>query len=126
MLKSKNTMLYMLFGVLFVFTIFYFTTANNISHAFEYDEQQEKYNIKINLIKSMSDVYAKKNTEIFDEDNVVYITVQDLVDSELIDPDNDNGDVKDPTSEVKILNDLKIRLTNKDGKITSKVLTSNK
>ena len=126
MLKSKNTMLYMLFGVLFVFTIFYFATANNISHAFEYDEQQEKYNIKINLIKSMSDVYAKKNTEIFDEDNVVYITVQDLVDSELIDPDNDNGDVKDPTSEVKTLNDLKIRLTNKDGKITSKVLTSNK
>ena len=80
--------------------------------------------MKINLIKSMSDIYAKKNMELFDEKSVIYITVQDLVDNDLIDADNTNGDVKDPTSEVKTLNDLKIRLTNKDGKISSKVLTN--
>ncbi|MBR4230642.1 MAG: hypothetical protein IKR74_00585 [Bacilli bacterium] len=125
-MNSKNTMLYTLFGVLFVFTIIYFVTANNISHAFEYDDSQEKYEMKINLIKSMSDIYAKKNMELFDEKSVIYITVQDLVDNDLIDADNTNGDVKDPTSEVKTLNDLKIRLTNKDGKISSKVLTNNK
>ena len=126
MLNSKNTMLYALFGVLFVFTIIYFVTANNISHAFEYDESHEKYEMKIDLIKSMSDIYAKKNIELFDEKSVIYITVQDLVDNDLIDADNTNGDVKDPTSEVKTLNDLKIRLTNKDGKISSKVLTNRK
>ncbi len=126
MFNSKNTMLYILFGVLFVYTVFYFAVANNISHAFEYDEYQEEYNMKIDFIKSMSSIYAKNNSELFDEENVIYITVQDLVDNGLIDADNDNGDVKDPTSEVKTLNDLKIRITNKDGKVTSKVLTNNK
>ena len=122
MLNAKNSMLYMLFGILLIFTIFYFVTANNISHAFEYDELQEKYNIKINLIQSMADIYAQKNVDLFEEKNVVYITVQDLVDNEIIEADNANGDVKDPTSEVKTLNNLKIRLTNKNGKIASKVL----
>lgn len=125
-MNSKNTMRFILLGVLLVFTIFYFVTANNMSHAFEYDELQEKYNIKINLIKSMAEIYAKKNMDIFDEKNVVYITVQDLIDSHMIDSDNDNGDLKDPTSEVKILNAIKIRLTNKEGKILSKVLTNDK
>jgi hypothetical protein len=111
---------------LFVFTIFYFVSANNISHAFEYDEAQENYNMRINFIKSMADIYAKRNMELFDEGNVIYITVQDLVDNGLIEADNDNGDVKDPTSEVKTFNDLKIRLTNKEGRVTSKVLINNK
>ena len=126
MFNSKNTMLYILFGVLFAYTVFYFAVANNISHAFEYDEYQEEYNMKIDFIKSMSSIYAKNNSELFEEENVIYITVQDLVDNGLIDTDNDNGDVKDPTSEVKTLNNLKIRITNKDGKVTSKVLTNNK
>ena len=126
MLNSKNTMLYIFYGVLLVFTVFYFVSANNISHAFEYDENQENYNMRINFIKSMADIYAKNNLELFDDDNVAYITVQDLVDSDFLEADNDNGDVKDPTSEVRTLNNLKIRITNKDGKITSKVLTNNK
>ena len=122
MFNSKNTMLYIFIGVFIAFTAVYFITANNISHAFMYDEKQELYDSKINMIQSISEVYAKKNVELFDEKDTVYITVQDLVDDNLLDTDNENGDVKSPVSDVKTLNNLKIKLTNNKGKITTKIL----
>lgn len=123
MFKSKNIINYVLLAVIIVFSIAYFAIANNVSHAFEYDEQANIYQSKIALIEKLSNLYAEKNMSLFDEKETVYITVQDLVNDNLLEADDNNGSVKDPTSEVKTLNDVKIRLTNKNGKVTVKVLT---
>ena len=36
--------------------------------------------------------------------------------------DDENGNVFDPTSEIKTLNDIKIRLKNNNGKISTKII----
>lgn len=123
MLKSKNLVLYEIIGLLAIFTIIYFVAVNRISYAFTYDAETELYNQKISLIKKASENYASKNLEMFTEEETIYVTVQDLVDEGFYLADDESGKVQDPTSDVKTLNALKIRLSYKDGKISAKVLT---
>lgn len=125
MFASKNTLKYVCVAVLLVFTIVYFVVVNNVSYAFTFDEKEFKYENTINTIKLMSQLYGKDNMDLFEEHQVIYITVQDLVDNNYLVPD-ENGKVNDPTSEVKTFNETKIRLANKNGEIVAKVLLDNK
>ena len=123
-LKSKNIILYEILVAIFIFTIIYFIVANHISYSFSYDEKLALYESKINLITSCAEIYAQKNMDLFNEKDTVYITVNDLVESGLIDADDESGNVKDPSSDVKTLNDIKIRISYKNDKISSKILTN--
>lgn len=122
MLKSKNIILYEILAVLGLFTIVYFSLAVKASHAFEYDSKTEAYNNKINLIQMMSEKYAENNLDLFEKKENIYITVSDLVKNNYFSPDDEDGNVFDPTSEIRTLNDLKIRLTYKDEVVTSKII----
>lgn len=107
---KKNLYLYMCIGAIFVFTISYFSIANNISYAFNYDEKAAMYDTKIQQISTISKLYAANHIELFENNDVAYITVDDLVKEELIKSDSD-GKVKDPVDPIKTLNNIKIRLT---------------
>ena len=121
-MNNKNIFLYITLSIIGIFTLAYFIVANNISHAFAYDASEIKYANEIAYLEASAKLYAKQKPDIFKEKETVYIKVSDLVESGVINADDDNGNVKDPSSDVKLLNDLKIRLTNKNGKITAKVL----
>lgn len=119
-LKSKNLMLYLIILVLVIFTIVYFTLANNISYSLTTDVNL--YDSEINLITNVAQMYAEGNPDIFEDKDYAYFLVEDLVESGYLAPDNENGDVLDPTSEVKTLNDLKIKAEKKNDKIVITVL----
>ena len=122
MMKSKNIMLYEILAVLIVFTIVYFFAANKISYAFDYNDVQVLYDNRISMIKKMAKLYGENNIELFEKDDNIYITVKDLVDKGYILPDDENGNLKDPTSEIKLLNDIRIRISNDNGNIKIKIL----
>lgn len=120
-MKNKNLYLYICIGVLFVFTIGYFVTINKVSYAFTTDVVQEKYEGICQMIIKSSNIYAENNENLFENKNTIYITVNDLIENKLLSPD-ENGDILDPRSKIKTLNDLKIRITKKDKKFEVKLL----
>ena len=121
-MKSKNIFLYSTLGVLLVFTIFYFVAANKLSYAFNYDEDKARYESKINSIIDVAKIYASNNPDIFEDKDTIYLTVSDLVEKHALDADDAEGNVKDPTSEVKTLNGLKIRISHQDDKYDAVIL----
>ena len=121
-MKNKNMLLYIAIGVVVLFTAVYFVAANKISYAFAADEGTMLLDGKLNSLSKMAQIYGENNLDLFNEDNTIYVTVSDLVDKGYILADDDKGNVKDPTSDVKVLNELKIRITLEDGKVTTKVL----
>jgi len=121
MLKSKNLYLYITIGVLVFFTIGYFAVVNKISYAFSYNNEQVLYNNKMHLIEIAAVKYAENNMNIFEKEKSVYITVDDLASLGYLAVDS-HGKVLDPTSEVKSLNDIKIRLTNNKEKVEAKII----
>lgn len=123
MMKSKNIILYEIIAVLAVFTIVYFVAANKASYAFAYDDVKVLYDNRINLIEKSAKSYGEHNLDLFEEEDTIYVTVKDLVENGYLLPDDENGNVKDPTSDVKLLNDLRIRVTKTDGNIKIKVLS---
>ena len=96
--------------ILLVFTIIYFIIANQISYAFvtEYDTEAA-YEDTIETIKKSALYYANNNPDIFAEQNVKVIKVQDLIDEQLYVP-NSNGDVQNPTNKEETLNENRITL----------------
>lgn len=119
--KNKNIFLYCTFALIIVFTACYFVTINKVSYAFEVDESS-LYNSKIKMIEDTAKVYGEYNPDIFGENDYVYFTVGELIEKGVIASDNDKGELKDPNSDVKVLNDLKVKITNKDGIIKAEVL----
>ena len=118
---KKNMYLYICIGLLFVYTIGYFVVANNMSYAFVNNEEETMYNHKINEIKVSSLQYIQLHDDLFNEEENVYITVDDLVSAELLEADSD-GRVKDPSNPIKNLNSIKIRLTKTENGYDVKVL----
>ena len=119
---KKNIYLYAFIGVMAVFTIAFFTAAIKSSYAFPTGKENTKYEEKLNIIKKCAQTYGEQNPDLFKEEENIYITVDELVKMNYLIADNEDGEVKDPSSEVKTLNDIKIRITNKDGKITTKII----
>lgn len=108
--------------VIAVFTVGYFVAVNAISYNFDVDYQNDLYNLKIASIEEQAEVYAETNNEIFAEGNDVYMTVEELALNNAI-ISTSEGLVADPRNSEETLNDLRVKITNNDEKITAEVLT---
>lgn len=120
-LKSKYIYLYITIALVLAFTGFYFVTVNQISYSFS-DEEVDFYAAKIESLETIAKTYAEVNPDIFGEEDYVYFTVAELVEKGVIAPDDAAGNVLNPADDSKNLNDLKIKITVKNGKVESKVL----
>ena len=102
--------------ILMVFTIGYFIIANHISYAFseEFDSSYV-YDKTIEIIKEAAISYANQKDELFKEDNIVYVKVQDLIDHNLL-ATNEDGNIINPLKKEENLNSNIIKIKkNKDG-----------
>lgn len=123
MSKIKNLRLYEAIFVIVIFSVIYFVTMNKYSYAFSYDSTYEQSKNEERLLTKAAQLYAENNKSIFKDKDTVYITVDDLVNAKLIKAD-ENGKVYLTGSDVKTINDMKIRLVYKDEKITVKLLST--
>ncbi len=105
-----------------IFTICYFVIVNKVSYSFSGDTEQEMYAVTINSIEKQSVVYGQNEKDLFKDKSSVYVTVEDLIKKGYYFADDEEGNVEDPRDTSKNLNDVKIKITNKNNKITAKVL----
>ena len=115
MVKNGYTMPELII-VIVVVGIGYFLVANHLSYAFSVNYEDEMYAQTIEYIEKNAEIYAEANLDNFTE----YMTVDDLVEKGIL--LNTDGKVLDPRDENKSLNDLRIKLTLKDNKVTAEVL----
>lgn len=95
--------------ILSVFTVVYFSGVILVSHCFNYNQENDEYIAKLDLIKTQALLYAKDHTDEFN-DNKLIIYANDLVKSNYLSAD-ESGNVVDPRETTKNLNDLKIEIT---------------
>lgn len=107
--------------VIAIFTVGYFVAVNTISANFDVNYQEDLYNLKIDSIEEQAEIYAENNSNIFAESNDVYMTVEELALNNAI-VSTSEGVVADPRDNEETLNDLRVKITNKDDKITAEVL----
>lgn len=107
--------------VLAVFSVGYFAAAWIISGKVNVNFEEELYEEKISAIEKQASIYAMTDESLFEKDKVAYLTVGDLVEKNAI-ISNENGKVNDPRNEEKDLNDIKIKLTKDNDKVTAVVL----
>ena len=107
--------------VIAVFTVGYFVTANILSKDFDVNYEQDLYEEKINAIEIQAALYGETHTDIFAESSDVYMTVEELALANVI-ISNSEGVVEDPRNSEDTLNDLRVKITNKDDVITAEVL----
>ena len=118
LLKEKKIII--LLSILLVFTIGYFVVVNNISHAFTApNSTQEAYDRTVSTIKKIANIYANNNKDIFKENDIVYIKLQDLIDNKLLIP-NEDGLLLNPLT-GESLNTNVIKIKNDNGKISIEI-----
>lgn len=107
--------------ILVVFTISYFIVVNKISYAFDntYDIN-EFYNNTIDTIKKSAVAYGEKNIALFNENNTIYIKVQDLIDNDFLIP-NENGNITNPLKENETLNSNIVKIKLENEKVSAEV-----
>ena len=121
-MKSKNICLYITIALFVVFSVGYLITVNNVSYALVNDEENYLYDNKLKLIQKSAKLYGENNSNLFAEKDSIYVKVSDLVKEGYILADDKDGNVFDPNNDAKKLNDLKIRITYKNDKVTTKVI----
>ena len=107
--------------VLAVFTVGYFMLANRFSYDFDVNYEDDLYDLKIASIEKNAAIYAEEHEELFAESSDVYMTVEELALANVI-ISNTEGVVDDPRNNEDNLNDLRVKITNKDDVITAEVL----
>lgn len=107
--------------VLGVFSICYFAATWVISSKLNVNYEEEMYNQKIACIENNAVLYAKANDKLFEKDKTIYLTIDDLAKANAV--ISSNGEVIDPRDEKSSMNDIKVKLTMEDDKITAKVLS---
>ena len=113
----KDKKVIALIAILLVFTISYFVIVNHLSYAFTNKaDANESYNALINIIKKSAKVYAEQNSDIFKNEKISYIKVQDLIDSNLL-ATNSEGNVVNPLDQSQVLNSNIIKLKLEDEEI---------
>lgn len=107
--------------ILVVFTIGYFVVVNKVSYAFSNNYDLEKaYNNTIKTIEECAIAYGEKNPDLFNEENIVYIKVQDLIDNELL-VANKDGNIQNPLKENETLNTNIVKIKKEKEKISVEV-----
>ena len=107
--------------LLAVFTVGYFMLANRFSYDFDVNYEEDLYDLKIASIEKNAAIYAEEHEELFAESSDVYMTVEELALANVI-ISNTEGVVDDPRNNEDNLNDLRVKITNKDDVITAEVL----
>lgn len=110
----KDKKVVVLAVVIFIFTVIYFVAVNKISYAFETENtDRDSYNSLITTIKKCAKVYAEKHTDLFKDEMTIYIKVQDLIDADLLAP-NDGTNVISPLDKSSIINSNIIKIKKED------------
>ncbi len=107
--------------VLALFSIGYFSATWIISGKLDVNYEQMLYEQKISAIEKQATIYASSNTNLFENDKTAYLTIDALAQESAIITDAD-GNVIDPRNNKNNLNNIKIKLTKKDDKISAKAL----
>lgn len=107
--------------VIALFTVGYFVAANMLSYNFDVNYKEDMYNLKIASIEEQAAIYAETQPDMFTESNDVYMTVEELALNNAVVSTSD-GVVTDPRDNEESLNDLRVKITNDDSKITAEVL----
>ena len=117
--KDKKVILLVM--ILMIFTIGYFIVVNKVSYAFSNNYNLETaYDNVIKTIKECAIAYGKNNSKLFEEDDIVYIKVQDLIDSNLLIA-NIEGNITNPLKENATLNSNIIKIKKENEKFTVEV-----
>ncbi len=112
-MNNKGYTVKELLVVLVVFTIVYFAGVIAVSHSFNYDQDNEAYLAKIELMKTQAEKYAEEHNDDFGDDNKLVIYANDLVKDNYL-ASNENGNIEDPRDSSKTLNDVKIEIIKQD------------
>ena len=118
---KKNLVLYEIIGVLAIFTVVYFVSINKISYAFSYNKTDALYDMKMTVISKSAEVYATNDKDLFKEKDTIYVTVGELIEKGYLVADKEEK-LMNPKSEVKDLNDLKIRIKKAKDSFEIKIL----
>ncbi len=106
----KDKKIISLIAILLVFTIGYFIVANKISYAFSNNyDTNESYKQTIDTIKKCAIAYGEQNKNLFENEKIIYIKVQDLIDNNLLAVD-EKGNISNPLKENETLNSNVIKL----------------
>lgn len=121
MKKIKDVKIIILGLIIFVFTIGYFLIVNKVSYAFEnnYDIKGVE-ETKMNIISKCAELYGKNHADEFNEEGVIYITVQNLIDEGYLAANNE-GEIININDTSESLNDKKIRIKSIDGNISAEI-----
>jgi len=119
--KIKDKKIIILALILIVFSIGYFIIVNKVSYAFENNNDLKFiYESKIETIVECAEVYGKNNLDSFNEEGILYITVQNLIDNGYLAPD-ENGNIINILNDNENLNDKKIRIKKDGEKIKAEI-----
>lgn len=117
----KDKKIIFLAAILAVFTIGYFVAVNKISYAFSDNYDLEKaYDNTIKTIEECAIAYGEKNSDLFNEENIIYIKVQDLIDNEIL-VTNKDGNIQNPLKENETLNTKIVKIKKEKDKISVEV-----
>lgn len=107
--------------ILVVFTIGYFVIVNKVSYAFSdnYDLEMAYDNI-IKTIEECAVAYGKKHPDLFNEENIIYIKVQDLIDNDFL-VANKDGNIQNPLKKNETLNTNIIKIKKDQDNISVEV-----
>jgi len=121
MTRLKDKKIVFLGIILVVFTIGYFAIANKISYAFSNDyDFQKAYNRMIETIEKCAIAYGENNIELLKDEKTLYIKVQDLIDNNLLVP-NESGNIVNPLNAKENLNSNLIKLKYENKEITVEI-----
>lgn len=121
MKEIKDKKVVILIIILIVFTISYFIIVNKVSYAFEFNNNLEDvYENRVETIEKCAEMYGRNNIESFNEEGVLYITVQTLIDNRCLFP-NEEGNIEDVLNKSEYLNSKKIRIKNESGNISAEI-----
>lgn len=121
-MKNKGYTVVELVIVLAVFSLFYFIGVGVIAKDINVNYEDTMYEQKIAAIEEQASIYAKFNDELFKDSDTIYLTVKELADAAAI-ISNKDGEVLDPRDGKSNLNEVKVKITNIDSKVTAKVLS---
>ena len=121
MKNIKDKKIIILGAILLVFTLIYFVAVNKVSYAFATTTNYEQaHNNRVKTIIKAAEKYGKDNIENFNEEGLLYINVQNLIDSGYLIP-NEEGIIIDQMNNFESMNDKKIRLKHEDEKISAEI-----
>lgn len=121
MKKIKDKKIIVLILILLIFTVSYFVIVNKVSYAFDDNVDLDKfYSSRLDVITTCAVAYGKANIKEFNEEGLLYITVQTLVDNNYL-VANSDGIVENYLNDKEPLNEKKIRIKNENDEISAEV-----